>query len=109
MEKGMYRVAYLHANLGRGDLDLGTSPDWWATTVATYSSSRMVEHPKNLSQPNPGPRPYETPCRHVIRSGLITCFSPWPVQPQLGERQRLRWPQLDGPEPPATPGLPRQE
>ena len=45
----------------------------------------------------------------MIRSGLITCFSPWPVQPQLGERQRLRGLQLNGAEPPAAPGLPHQE
>ena len=35
--------------LGRVDLDLGSCPGWWAATVATYCSSRMVEHPKSKS------------------------------------------------------------
>ena len=30
-------------------LDLGSSPDWWAATVATYCPSRMVEHSKSKS------------------------------------------------------------
>ena len=35
--------------LGFVDLDLGSSPGWWAATVATYCPSRMVEHPKSKS------------------------------------------------------------
>ena len=35
--------------LGWVDLDLGSSPGWWASTVATYCPSRMVEHPKSKS------------------------------------------------------------
>ena len=31
------------------DLDLGSSPSWWAATVVTYCPSRMVEHPKSKS------------------------------------------------------------
>ena len=31
------------------DLDLGSSPGWWAATVATYCPSRMVELPKSKS------------------------------------------------------------
>ena len=31
--------------LGWVDLDLGSSPGWWAASVATYCPSRMVEHP----------------------------------------------------------------
>ena len=35
------------------DLDLGSSPGWWATTVATCCPFRMVEHPKsNSTQPS---------------------------------------------------------
>ena len=30
-------------------LVLGSSPGWWAPTVATYYLSRMVEHPKSKS------------------------------------------------------------
>ena len=42
--------------LGWVDLDLGSSPGWWADTVATYCQSRMVEHPKSKStQPSPSP------------------------------------------------------
>ena len=35
--------------LGWVDLDLGSSPGWWAATVATYCPSRMVEHSKSKS------------------------------------------------------------
>ena len=31
------------------DLDLGSSPGWWAATIATYCPSKMVEHPKSKS------------------------------------------------------------
>ena len=31
------------------DIDLGSSPGWWAATVATYCPNRMVEHPKSKS------------------------------------------------------------
>ena len=33
-----------------GDLEQGSSPGWWATTVVTSNPSIMVEH-RNLSQP----------------------------------------------------------
>ena len=42
-----YRVRHLPGYLGWVDLDLGSSPGWWAATVATYCPSRMVEHPKS--------------------------------------------------------------
>ena len=42
--------------LGFDDLDLGSSPGWWAATVATYCPSRMVEHPKSKSTKPPGSR-----------------------------------------------------
>ena len=35
--------------VGWVDSELGSSPDWWAATVATYCPSRMVEHPKSKS------------------------------------------------------------
>ena len=35
--------------LGWVDLDLESSPGWWAGTVASYCPSRMVEHPKSKS------------------------------------------------------------
>ena len=42
--------------LGWVDLDLGSSPGWWAASVATYCPNRMVEHPKsNSTQPSPKP------------------------------------------------------
>ena len=36
-------------SLGFEDEDLGTSPGWWATSVATYCPSRQGELPKFLS------------------------------------------------------------
>ena len=42
--------------LGWVDLDLGSSPGWWADIVATYCPSRMVELPKSKStQQSPSP------------------------------------------------------
>ena len=35
--------------LGWVDLDLESSPGWWAGTIASYCPSRMVEHPKSKS------------------------------------------------------------
>ena len=35
--------------VGWVDLDLGSSPGWWAATVATYCPSRTVEHSKSKS------------------------------------------------------------
>ena len=47
--QSMYRVTLVVAYLGWVDLDLGSSPGWWAATVATYCPSRMVEPPKSKS------------------------------------------------------------
>ena len=47
--KTIYREFHLLANLVWVDLDLGSSPGWWAGTVASYCPSRMVEHPKSKS------------------------------------------------------------
>ena len=44
-----YRVGLVVWQLGWVDLDLRSSPGWWAATVATYCPSRMVEHPKSKS------------------------------------------------------------
>ena len=44
-----YSEFHLLANLGWVDLDLGSSPGWWAGTVASYFPSRMVELPKSKS------------------------------------------------------------
>ena len=35
--------------LGCVDLDLGSSPGWWAAFVATYCPSRAVEHARSKS------------------------------------------------------------
>ena len=45
----LYRASHVLGDLGWVDLDLGSSPGWWAATVATYCPSRMVEHPKSKS------------------------------------------------------------
>ena len=49
-------------------LVLGSSPGWWAPTVATYYLSRMVEHPKSKSTKS-SPRGHGTR-RPVIRTCL---------------------------------------
>ena len=36
-------------DMGWVDLDLGSSPGWWAATVAAYCPGRMVENPKSKS------------------------------------------------------------
>ena len=43
----VYRVTLVVEYPGWVDLDLVSSPGWWAATVATYCPSRMVEHPKS--------------------------------------------------------------
>ena len=45
----LYRVGHLLADLGWVDLDLGSSPGWWAATVAIYCPGRMMEHSKSKS------------------------------------------------------------
>ena len=42
-------MSHVLEDLGWADLDLGSSPGWWAATVATYCPSRVVEHPKSKS------------------------------------------------------------
>ena len=39
-------VARVVKNICWVDLDLGSSPDWWAAIVATYCPSRLMEHAK---------------------------------------------------------------
>ena len=48
-EESMYRVGLVVWQLGLVDLDLGSSPGWWAATIATYCPSRMVENHKSKS------------------------------------------------------------
>ena len=49
LNEHLYRVGLVVWQLGWADLDLGSSPGWWAATVATYCPSRMVEHSKSKS------------------------------------------------------------
>jgi len=56
-----YRASHVLGDLGWVDLDLGSSPGWWAATVATYCPSRVVEHSKSKST-KPSPRAHGTPC-----------------------------------------------
>ena len=58
----MYRVGLVVWHLGLVDLDLWSSPGWWAGTVASYCPSRMVEHSISKSTqpmqlPNHQPHP----------------------------------------------------
>ena len=55
------------------DLDLWSSPGWWAATVATYCPDRMVEHPKSKST-KPCARPPGSRCTgFIIRSEKSSC------------------------------------
>ena len=45
----LYRVDHHVSDLGWVDLDLGSSPGWWAAIVASYCPSRVVEHIKSKS------------------------------------------------------------
>ena len=44
-----YWVGLVVWQLGWADLDLGSSPGWWAAAVATYCPSRPGEHSKSKS------------------------------------------------------------
>ena len=43
----MYRVSHHVSDLGWVDLDLGSSPGWWAAIVASYCPSGVVEQPRS--------------------------------------------------------------
>ena len=55
-----YRASHVLVDMGWVDLNLGSSPGWWAATVATYCPSRVVDHPKSKST-TPSLRGHETP------------------------------------------------
>ena len=65
------RLAHLLANLGWVDFDLGSSPGWWAATVATYCPSKVVEHPKSKSS-EPSPPGDGPPCTspYILSLGI---------------------------------------
>ena len=68
--RGNYRASHVLVDLGWVDLDLGSSPGWWAATVATFCPSRVVEHPKSKST-KPSLRGHGTPCTHLFISSFI--------------------------------------
>ena len=45
----MYRASHVLADWVLLTWIWGVPPGWWAATVATYCTSRMVEHPKSKS------------------------------------------------------------
>ena len=48
----IYRASHVLGDLGWVDLDLGSSPGWWAATVATYCPSRPSQLTwKNITKP----------------------------------------------------------
>ena len=49
MFKDLHRVTLVVEYPGWVDLDLGSSPGWWAAIIASYCPSRVVEHPKSKS------------------------------------------------------------
>ena len=57
-------------SVGWVDLDLGSSPGWWAATVATYCPSRMVEHSKSKST-QPTDKPPAPPCTIVNCNDIV--------------------------------------
>ena len=59
-----YREFHLLANLGWVDLDLGSSPGWWAVLYLATAQAGWWNIP-NLSQPNPGSPADEIPCTYV--------------------------------------------
>ena len=68
--------------LGWVDLDLWSSPGWWAAAVATYCTNRVVEHPKSKTT-KPSLRGHGTPCitktktrTHFIDIHPITGWTP---------------------------------
>ena len=61
MQVMIYRASHVLVDLGWVDLDLRSSPGWWASTIATDSPSRVVEHPKSKST-KPSLRGHGTPC-----------------------------------------------
>ena len=68
----LYRASHVLVDLGRVDLDLGSSPGWWADTVATYCPSRVVEHPKsNSTKPSLRGHIHETPRRVTEGSNAV--------------------------------------
>ena len=71
--------------LGWVDLDLESSPGWWAASVATYCPSRMVEHPKsNSTQPSRSPDAPD--CRRFVH----LCFNSAPQIDDVKKEDRLR-------------------
>ena len=66
------RVTLVVEYLGWVDLDLGSSSDWWAATVATYCPSRMVEHPKSKSI-EPSPPGDGSPCKTLRARAGTSC------------------------------------
>ena len=53
-------ASHVLVDLGRVDLDMGSSPCWWAATLATYCPSKVVEHPSKSTKPSL--RGHGTPC-----------------------------------------------
>ena len=45
-----YRASHVLVDLGWVDLDLRSSPGWWAAIVASNCPSRVVGHPKSKSE-----------------------------------------------------------
>ena len=52
LTQGTYRASHVLVDLGWIDLDLGSSPGWWAAFVPSCTQARWWNMP-NLSQPNP--------------------------------------------------------
>ena len=78
--------SHVLVDLGRVDLDLGSSPGWWAATVAAYCPSRPVELPKSKST-KPSLRGHGTPCSC---RGIFSCQSQLFRRPSVRAERRRR-------------------
>ena len=71
-----YRVTLVFQYLGCVDLDLGSSPGWWAATVATYCPSKILELHKSKSR-----QPRYSTTSHPVVQKLIPTSLPFQVHP----------------------------
>ena len=94
----LYRASHVLEYLGWVDIDLGSSPGWWATNVATYCPRRVVEHSKSNST-KPSLRGHGTPCTmwgvHSRWAAWLSRMNDTLAMPQIErvvkEGGRARW------------------
>ena len=73
-------------SLGFEDEDLGSSPCWWAATLATYCPSKVVEHPSKSTKPSL--RGHGTPCTTKENSPNLNSRIPSTSEHEVRPRPR---------------------